>query len=90
MFYKKMTYESKNLILVTIEDIRYKDTMEIFMRKDDLDSFQEFLKEKDLKNLRIIQIKYYDYLNDCFKIHYIPPDKLIGHDCIRLIDLITM
>jgi len=85
-----MTYKSDYLILVTIEDIIYKDTMEIFMRKDDLESFQEFLKEKGLKNLRITQIRYYDYLNDCFKYHYIPPDKTIGHDCIRLIDLIVM
>jgi len=85
-----MTYKSDNLILVTIEDIIIKDTIETLMRKDDLESFQEFLKEKNLKDLRIIRIKYYDYLNDCFKIHYIPPDKLIGHDCIRLIDLIVM
>jgi len=85
-----MTYKSDNLILVTIEDIKYKDTIETLMRKEDLESFQEFLKEKNLKDLRIIRIQYYDYLNDCFKVHYIPPDKLIGHDCIRLIDLITM
>jgi len=85
----KVTHESDDLILLTVEDVKAMETMKVLMSKESLESFKKFLEEKNLKDLTITW-GYYDYLNDLFNAYYKPPDKFTNFGHIRLIDLIAM